>query len=53
MNFRTTRIYLRSMDLIHYVAALQLTPGHSSLNDQLRHGQAMSDHLVAVLRLFH
>ena len=38
MNFRTTRIYLRSLDLIDLVARVvrTLPPGYSFLADQIR-----------------
>ena len=38
MNYRTTRIYLRSLDLIDLVARVirTLPPGHAFLADQIR-----------------
>ena len=42
MNFRTTRIYLRSLDLIDFVARVLrgLPPGYGFLADQLRRAAA-------------
>ena len=42
MNFRTTRIYLRSLDLIDLVARVvaRLPPGYAFLADQIRRSAA-------------
>ncbi len=40
MNFRTTRIYRRSLELIHFVAGIRATAGYSFLTDQLRRAAA-------------
>ncbi len=40
MNFRTTRIYRRSLELIQFVADIRLAAGYSFLMDQLRRAAA-------------
>ncbi len=40
MNFRTTRIYLRALELNRFVASIRLTPGCGALIDQLRRAAA-------------
>ena len=42
MNYRTTRIYLRSLELIDFVARIlrKLPPGYAFLADQLRRSSA-------------